>query len=57
MGLLQGLGGISTFFSSLIAGILWDKFSSKTPFIVSSMLSFLSLIFFILWVKIRKIKE
>jgi len=57
MGLLQGLGGISTFFSSLIAGILWDKFSSKTPFIVSSMLSFLSLIFFIFWVKIRKIKE
>jgi MFS family permease len=57
MGLLQGLGGISTFFSSLIAGILWDKFSSKTPFIVSSMLSFLSLIFFILWIKIRKIKE
>jgi len=56
MGLFQGLGGISMFFSSLIAGILWDKFSPETPFIVSSILSFTSLIFFVIWVKIRKIK-
>ena len=56
MGLFQGLGGISIFFSSFIAGILWDKFSDRTPFIVSATISFVSLIFFILWIKIRKIR-
>jgi len=56
MGLFQGLGGISIFFSSFIAGILWDKFSAMTPFIVSAAISFVSLIFFILWIKIRKIR-
>ncbi len=56
MGIFQGLGGIATFLASLIAGILWDKFSAPTPFIVSATISFLSFIFFQLWISIRKIK-
>jgi MFS family permease len=55
MGIFQGLSGISVFFSSLIAGVLWDKFSPITPFFVSSIVSFICLILFVLWTKVRKI--
>ena len=55
MGIFQGLGGISVFFSSLIAGVLWDNFSSQTPFLVSAIISFVSLLLFLVWIKIRKI--
>jgi MFS family permease len=55
MGIFQGLSGVSVFFSSLIAGVLWDKFSPIAPFFVSSIVSFICLILFVLWTKVRKI--
>lgn len=56
MGVFQGVSGIMAFFSSLIAGILWDKFTPSTPFIFSAGLSFLSFAGFYIWKNIRNIK-
>ena len=56
MGIFQGLSGICILFSSIIAGILWDRFSPSTPFIVSSIVSFISLILLYSWARIRKVK-
>ncbi|MGC8729366.1 MAG: MFS transporter [Elusimicrobiales bacterium] len=55
MGVFQGFSGIAVFLSSLLAGVLWDKFEPSTPFLFSSITSILSLILLFIWIKWRKI--
>ncbi len=55
MGIYHSLTGISLLFSSTIAGIIWDRFNSSLPFLISASVSVLLTISALMWIKIRRI--
>ncbi len=48
IGLLTSLMGLSVMAGSIIAGFLWDQFGSTVPFLVSSILSFIIALIFVI---------
>lgn len=56
MGIYQGITGIALLFSSIIAGILWDKISPKAPFYLSAIFSIISALFIMIWSS-RRLKD
>lgn len=56
IGIYHALSGISLLCASTIAGILWDKFNSQTPFMVSSFVSLTVAILTLIWAKKRRIE-
>ncbi|MGC9070745.1 MAG: MFS transporter [Elusimicrobiales bacterium] len=55
MGVYHSLTGISLLFSSIIAGLLWDRFSPSTPFLISAVISAAITLTSLIWIKIRRI--
>lgn len=57
MGVYQGITGIALLFSSIIAGVLWDKISSKAPFYFSATLSLLAALLIIVYWRKKELKR
>ncbi len=49
IGLLTMLSSFAVMFGSFMAGILWDKFGSQVPFLISSIVSLLLVIALAMW--------
>ncbi len=52
IGLLTMLSSLSIMFGSFLAGILWDQFGSTVPFLVSSIVSFIIAVVFLVLKKL-----
>lgn len=50
LGIYFGLNGLALFVASVVFGFLWDKFGQNLPFIVSSIVSALAGLIFILFI-------
>ncbi|PIS47341.1 MAG: MFS transporter [Elusimicrobia bacterium CG08_land_8_20_14_0_20_51_18] len=56
MGLFQGLLGFMLFFSSFLAGILWEKYGAPAPFFIGSTTAIISAISIFFWSRLKGIK-
>ena len=51
IGLLTMLSSFAMMFGSFLTGVLWDKFGSEVPFLISSIISFIVAVIFIFYRK------
>ena len=54
--LFQGLLGFMLFFSSFLAGIVWEKYGAPAPFFIGSTTAIISAISIFFWSRLKGIK-